>query len=46
MKLVWLILMSAVVVWYSTVTIYVAIRGSIDVKHMLRSLAERDGRKE
>ena len=40
----WLGLTIAVLVWYSTVTIYVAFRGTLDVKHMLRNLAERDQR--
>ena len=41
----WWLLMMAVMVWYSTVTVYVAIRGSVDVKHMLRALEEkRDGK--
>lgn len=37
----WFILMWACVVWYSTITIYVAIRGSIDIKEMLRRLREK-----
>ena len=37
----WWLLMMAVMVWYSTVTVYVAIRGSIDVKHMLDALEEK-----
>ena len=37
----WLILTIAVLVWYSSITIYVAIRGTMDVKHMLRALEER-----
>jgi hypothetical protein len=37
----WLLLTIAAVVWYSSVTIYVAIRGAIDIKHMLRNLADR-----
>jgi hypothetical protein len=36
----WLITM-AVVAWYSTITIYVAIKGSFDVKHMLENLEAR-----
>jgi hypothetical protein len=36
----WYLMMTAVVVWYSSVTIYVAIRGSIDIKQMLRRLRE------
>ncbi|MHB8866163.1 MAG: hypothetical protein ACYC6N_27585 [Pirellulaceae bacterium] len=31
----------AVLVWYSCVTVYVAIRGAADIKHMLGNLAER-----
>lgn len=33
----WLLAMSCVV-WYSTITIYVAIRGAFDIKSMLRHL--------
>jgi hypothetical protein len=33
--------MWACIVWYSTMTIYVAIRGSIDIKEMLRRLKEK-----
>ena len=34
----WLILTIAAVVWYSTITIYVAIKGAGDIKQMLRNL--------
>ena len=37
----WLILTIAVLVWYSSITIYVAIRGTMDVKHMLRRLSAK-----
>ena len=37
----WGILTLAVLVWYSTITVYVAVRGAVDIQHMLRSL--RDG---
>lgn len=37
----WFLLMWACIVWYSTMTIYVAIQGSIDIKEMLRRLKER-----
>ena len=37
----WWLLMMAVIVWYSTVTVYIAVRGTMDVKHMLRALEER-----
>ena len=36
----WLVLCVASVVWYSSVTIYVAIRGALDIKSMLRTLAD------
>jgi hypothetical protein len=36
----WLVLSIACVVWYSTITIYVAIRGAFDIKSMLARLAE------
>ncbi len=34
----WGLLLAACLVWYSTVTIYVAIRGALDIKHMLARL--------
>jgi hypothetical protein len=34
----WGLLTLAVLIWYSTVTVYVAIRGVVDIKHMLRTL--------
>ena len=37
----WAIMAVAVVVWYSTITIYVAVRGAFDIKHMLASLKKR-----
>jgi hypothetical protein len=39
MRLFWALLTVACVVWYSTITIYVAIRGAFDIKHMLKRLA-------
>jgi hypothetical protein len=36
----WFILAIVVLVWYSTITVYVAIRGGFDVKHMLQRLDE------
>jgi len=36
----WLIMTVAVMAWYSTITIYVAIRGAFDVRHMLERLGE------
>lgn len=41
MNVFWHYLMYAVVIWYSTITIYVAIRGAFDIRHMLRELADR-----
>lgn len=37
----WFLIVVLVVVWYSSVTIYVAIRGLLDIRQMLRNLAER-----
>ena len=36
----WYLLTVACMVWYSTITIYVAVRGGFDIKHMLARLAE------
>jgi len=35
---VWWMLTMACVVWYATVTVYVAVRGAIDIRNMLRRL--------
>ena len=35
----WWLLAMACVVWYSTITVYVAIKGFSDIKHMLARLA-------
>lgn len=40
-KLFWWLLTLGVMVWYSTVTVYVAIRGGLDIRTMLRNLDER-----
>jgi hypothetical protein len=42
--LFWWLLTMACVVWYSTVTVYVAIKGSADIKEMLKRLGEQDNR--
>jgi hypothetical protein len=34
----WWLITSACVIWYSTITIYVAIKGGADIKHMLARL--------
>ena len=36
----WGLLTLAVLVWYSTITIYVGFRGAFDIQHMLRTLKE------
>ena len=38
LHLFWWLLTAACVVWYSTITIYVAIRGALDIKTMLAHL--------
>lgn len=37
----WWLMTVACVVWYSTITVYVAIKGALDIKHMLARLAAR-----
>lgn len=39
----WGLLTLAVLVWYSTITVYVAIRGSLDIREMLKRLKDRGG---
>lgn len=42
----WLLLTGAVLLWYSTVTVYVAIKGAKDIKGMLARLGkQRDSQK-
>lgn len=36
----WGLLTLAVLVWYSTITVYVGIRGASDIRHMLRKLKQ------
>ncbi len=38
----WWLLTMACVVWYSTVTVYVAIKGVADIRDMLRRLSSRN----
>jgi len=40
----WWLVTLAVLVWYSTVTVYVALKGTLDIRQMLRRLKE--GEKE
>lgn len=37
----WFLLTWACVVWYSLITIYIAIRGSTDIREMLRRLKDK-----
>lgn len=37
----WFYLVWACVVWYSTITIYVSVKGSFDILQMLKDLATR-----
>ncbi len=39
----WWLLTAAVLLWYSTITVYVAVRGALDIKHMLARLGELRG---
>ena len=43
--LFWTGLFVACMVWYSTVTVYVAIRGAFDIKTMLEHLRDRDAQR-
>ena len=36
----WWILTMMCVIWYSTITVYVAVRGAIDIKDMLKRLGD------
>ncbi len=38
----WALLTLAVLAWYSSITIYVGIRGAMDIKQMLRTLADKN----
>jgi hypothetical protein len=35
----WGLLTTATLIWYSTITIYIAFRGAIDIKQMLQKLS-------
>lgn len=37
----WYLLTLACVIWYSTITVYVAIKGVVDIKNMLKQLSAR-----
>jgi hypothetical protein len=40
----WFYLVGACIAWYTTVTIYVSVRGVIDIRDMLRGLRDRGAR--
>jgi hypothetical protein len=40
----WFLLTVACVAWYSTITVYVAIRGAFDIKGMLARLSDKQKR--
>jgi hypothetical protein len=42
----WWLLTAACVVWYSTITVYVAIRGFFDIRGMLRRLSDANAASE
>lgn len=43
----WLAMTAACLVWFSTVTVYVAVRGGMDIKRMLARLRDaKDGKSE
>lgn len=42
----WGLLVLAVLAWYSSVTIYVAVRGLLDIKHMFGRLGQRRAEQE
>jgi hypothetical protein len=37
----WFAITVAVMIWYSTITVYVSIKGLSDIKSMLKRLSER-----
>ena len=37
----WFYMTVAVMVWYSTITIYVAIKGAVDIKSMLKRIGKQ-----
>lgn len=41
MRTLWLVLVLACLAWYSTVTVYVAVRGAVDIRGMLARLSKR-----
>lgn len=43
-KGLWGLLVAACLIWYSTMTVYVAVRGVVDIRAMLRRLKSSDPR--
>jgi len=46
MSTFWHILIWACVIWYSTITIYVAVRGAFDIRSMLGRLRDGENKRE
>lgn len=44
LELFWRVLTYACLVWYATITVYVAVRGAADIRTMLNSLEARRDR--
>lgn len=42
--LFWWLLTAACMVWYSTITVYVAVKGAVDISGMLRRLSGQRNR--
>ena len=42
----WHILIWSCVIWYSTITIYVSVRGAFDIRSMLARLKDGEARRE
>ena len=43
---IWTVVAAACMIWYSTITIYVAWRGAIDIKNMLSKLGRDNAREK
>ncbi len=44
--ILWFLLVWACIVWYSTITIYVSVKGALDIKQMLRDLKNRGEKRD
>lgn len=42
----WSLMTAACVVWYSTITVYVAVRGCFDIKNMMKRLSAKHDERE